>query len=52
MTTRGTTKVVEVDTTKKELEEAFDGINLEDIKQMKAADSKALLEKLAGLLSK
>ena len=52
VTTRGTTKVVEVDTTKKELEEAFDGINLEDIKQMKAADSKALLEKLAGLLSK
>ena len=52
VTTRGTTKVVEVDTTKKELEEAFDGITLEDINQMKAADSKALLEKLAGLLSK
>lgn len=52
VSTRGTTRVVEVDTTKKELEEAFDGINLEDISHMKAADSKALLEKLAGLLSK
>lgn len=52
VSTRGTTKVVEVDTTKKELEEAFEGINLEDISHMKAADSKALLEKLAGLLSK
>lgn len=52
VSTRGTTKVVEVDTTKKELEEAFDGINLEDISHMKAADSKALLEKLASLISK
>ena len=45
-------KVVEVDTTKEKLEEAFDGINLEDINSMKAADSKALLAKLAELISK
>lgn len=45
-------KVVEVDTTKEKLEEAFEGIDLEDIKVMKAADSKALLAKLAELISK
>lgn len=45
-------KVVEVDTTKEKLEEAFEGINLEDINNMKAADSKALLAKLAELISK
>ena len=51
VSTRGA-KVVEVDTTKEKLEEAFDGINLEDINSMKAADSKALLAKLAELVSK
>ena len=51
VSSRGT-KVVEVDTTKEKLEEAFEGINLEDINNMKAADSKALLAKLAELISK
>ena len=52
MSTRGTTKIVEVDTTKEKLEEAFDGIDIESIEKMKAADSKALLAKLAELISK
>ena len=51
VSTRGT-KVVEVDTTKEKLEEAFEGIDLENIGSMKAADSKALLAKLAELISK
>ena len=51
VSTRGT-KVVEVDTTKEKLEEAFEGIDLENISNMKAADSKALLAKLAELISK
>jgi hypothetical protein len=45
-------RVVEVDTTKEKLKEAFEGINLEDINNMKAADSKVLLAKLAELISK
>lgn len=45
-------KVVEVDTTKEKLEEAFEGIDLENINSMKAADSKALLAKLAELINK
>ena len=52
VSTRGTTKIVEVDTTKEKLEEAFDGIDIESIEKMKAADSKALLAKLAELISK
>ena len=52
VSTRGTTKIVEVDTTKEKLEEAFDGIDIEGIEKMKAADSKALLAKLAELISK
>lgn len=51
VSTRGT-KVVEVDTTKEKLEEAFKDIDLENIDSMKAADSKALLAKLAELISK
>ena len=51
VSTRGT-KVVEVDTTKEKLEEAFEGIDIENIGSMKAADSKALLAKLAELISK
>lgn len=51
VSTRGA-KVVEVDTTKEKLEEAFEGIDLENIDSMKAADSKALLAKLAELISK
>lgn len=51
VTTR-TTRVVEVDTTKEKLTEAFDGIDLENISSMKAADSKALLAKLAKLVTK
>lgn len=45
-------KVVEVDTTKEKLEEAFEGIDLESINSMKAADSKALLAKLAELINR
>lgn len=51
VSTRGA-RVVEVDTTKEKLEEAFEGIDLENIGSMKAADSKALLAKLAELISK
>lgn len=51
VSTRGA-KVIEVDTTKEKLEEAFEGIDLETINSMKAADSKALLAKLAELISK
>lgn len=51
VSTRGA-RVVEVDTTKEKLEEAFEGIDLENIDSMKAADSKALLAKLAELISK
>lgn len=45
-------KVVEVDTTKDKLEEAFEGIDLENIDSMKAADSKALLAKIAEIVNK
>lgn len=51
VSTRGA-RVVEVDTTKEKLEEAFEGIDIENIGSMKAADSKALLAKLAELISK
>ena len=51
VSTRGA-RVVEVDTTKEKLEEVFEGIDLENIDSMKAADSKALLAKLAELISK
>ena len=51
VSTRGA-RVVEVDTTKEKLEEAFKDIDLENIGSMKAADSKALLAKLAELISK
>lgn len=51
VSTRGA-RVVEVDTTKEKLEEVFEGIDLENIGSMKAADSKALLAKLAELISK
>lgn len=51
VSTRGA-RVVEVDTTKEKLEEVFEGIDLENISSMKAADSKALLAKLAELISK
>lgn len=51
VSTRGA-RVVEVDTTKEKLEEAFEGIDIENIDSMKAADSKALLAKLAELISK
>lgn len=51
VSTRGA-RVVEVDTTKEKLEEVFEGIDIENIGSMKAADSKALLAKLAELISK
>lgn len=51
VSTRGA-RVVEVDTTKEKLEEVFEGVDLENIGSMKASDSKALLAKLAELISK